>query len=599
MPKEIYNEGRVVGMSAYEIYLRHQLSEYPDMTPSTEREWLSSTIGMGCSLILKVPAGVSGTFEMQLPENSTLCAASSITASIFDGEVELDRTGFWGTKVISYGPLISNTEGSHPSTPGEGRDVPEGDEWTSEQRAKFADYMKIVDGIVYQPGEWTENEDKQPYMDFKPDLTKRGYIRLQVARSLSNSVCLLITGWVHRPIVAGSTKLDTGSLDAIHPWNGDFLGAERFPWAVKIAFTVSTEVMHILNEKAYIRQLDTGSADKSVSAKALIDYDSGNLFSFYNQSMKLDYPDAPIKSAVPLKVTELNVTGDEASIIGAFQRDDIHSGNWTAQMYPPVIYGAKVNHTGDQYMVPLDVAAPGTVKMFEKQDAATNYPKVVPNTYAFWHDKESKSIYFIEGDTIVSMDTKLETKNIGTVALPKYASIIKSGDREVQAVSLLDAAGNSLDTNGTAGKLTVAESDASAADRNLSWTDLLASLGANKTLDVIGAELHRFRKNLPNVTSGTNGLLSISGQGASSIAGTLHIGKGLGVNENAVISGGAVIDSAIYGVNAATNDAEFKFNKPIRSGADYIVFSNGLRLYISAAAPSTAGVPVGSIGIGW
>ena len=103
MPKEIYNEGRVVGMSAYEIYLRHQLSEYPEMEPVTEREWLASTIGAGCSMILRIPKDTpAGAFEKQLPDNSTLCAATNITATVFDGQVSLDATQTWATTALSF-----------------------------------------------------------------------------------------------------------------------------------------------------------------------------------------------------------------------------------------------------------------------------------------------------------------------------------------------------------------------------------------------------------------------------------------------------------------------------------------------------------------
>ena len=37
MPRQIYNEGRVVGLSAYEIFLREYLSEGNENPPS-ERE---------------------------------------------------------------------------------------------------------------------------------------------------------------------------------------------------------------------------------------------------------------------------------------------------------------------------------------------------------------------------------------------------------------------------------------------------------------------------------------------------------------------------------------------------------------------------------
>ena len=55
MPKEIWNEGRVTGLSAYEIYVKQHLVEDPANPPATEREWLSASIAMGSSMLLKVP----------------------------------------------------------------------------------------------------------------------------------------------------------------------------------------------------------------------------------------------------------------------------------------------------------------------------------------------------------------------------------------------------------------------------------------------------------------------------------------------------------------------------------------------------------------
>lgn len=614
MPKEIYNEGRVVGLSAYELYLRHQLSEYPELEPVTEREWLSSTLGNGCSLILRIPKDTpAGVFEKQLPDNSTLCAASSITASVFDGEVSLDSDKSWATQVISYGQLISNTQASHPTTPGETRaEVPVGAEWTEAQLSHLKEYMKIVDGLVYQPGTWAENENSpKPYMDFaSPDLHKRGTVRLKISKKLEQDVYIILTGWIHRPIVAGSTKIEAGALNLIHPWNGDFLGAERFPWAVKITFTVPTSVMHVLNDKAYTRQLPKGSATKSVTSRSVIDFDSVDLQTFYNANDTTSYSGPVRDSKVLMNVSELNVTGDGASVAAAYQRSDKTYNGLSGTNYPPVLYSSKVTDKGDKELVPLDVAAPGTVKIFDNKDKAIAYPKVVPNTYSLYHDKANKNIYFIEGDDIVSLDTKLETKNLGTSSAPKYTSIVKSGNAEVRAISLLDASNNMLVTSGSSGKVDAFEENSiSAADRNLNWDDLLTALGANKVIDLIGSQLHRFRKNLPDVTSGDGGVLKISGTGPSTISGSLTVDKAitgkdsLSIAKGATIGQGAKIGRDASGYNATTDSAQFTFNKPIRTGAKYMEFDQGggnvLRLYISSTAPSTDGVPIGSIGIGW
>lgn len=52
MASNIYNEGRVVGYSAYEIYVRHAMSE--GMQPVSEKEWLLSTLTEGSSLLMRL-----------------------------------------------------------------------------------------------------------------------------------------------------------------------------------------------------------------------------------------------------------------------------------------------------------------------------------------------------------------------------------------------------------------------------------------------------------------------------------------------------------------------------------------------------------------
>ena len=55
--------------------------------------------------------------------------------------------------------------------------------------------------------------------------------------------------------------------------------------------------------------------------------------------------------------------------------------------------------------------------------------------------------------------------------------------------------------------------------------------------------------------------------------------------------------SVTNGTNLATCDS----GTSIKTGTEFVEFSNGLRLYISntAGGPAVANVPVGSIGIGW
>ena len=119
MPREIWNEGRVVGYSAYEIYVKQHLAEDPSSPPASERQWLASSLAMGTSMLLKIPAmsqaeDAHGIKDIKLPANSKLAAANTIIASFFEGDAEFDSNG-WGIRVTDYGPLISNNATKSPS----------------------------------------------------------------------------------------------------------------------------------------------------------------------------------------------------------------------------------------------------------------------------------------------------------------------------------------------------------------------------------------------------------------------------------------------------------------------------------------------------
>ena len=54
MSNEIYNEGRVVGYSAEELFDKLFKEQFPDDDVPTTQEWLSSSMGMGASFALHI-----------------------------------------------------------------------------------------------------------------------------------------------------------------------------------------------------------------------------------------------------------------------------------------------------------------------------------------------------------------------------------------------------------------------------------------------------------------------------------------------------------------------------------------------------------------
>lgn len=299
MTKIIYNEGRVLGQSSYEEYVRQLKSVDPDFDVCTEREWLAASLGTGASMVLRVPAGAgqpvgSGMYmyQVEAPDGCHIGAGSSIYASYFYGECEFDEKG-WATIVTDYGSLISNVQASSPSddaTSVTTETVPLGDidgelalpttqdmssiQYT-EQHKRLSEYVKIVDGLVIQPGYWKKSNVNAPYKDFEPDLHRNPVIRLTLMEPVTKEFYVLMTGFTNRSVLRGVSKFDFGATETENKPDGDFLGCEAYPWACKIQFTSSPAVDYIMKSS-----MKSGSRNLKVEAykdKPLIKITSNNL----------------------------------------------------------------------------------------------------------------------------------------------------------------------------------------------------------------------------------------------------------------------------------------------------------------------------------
>ena len=243
MPKQIYNAGRVVGMSNYEIYAKHALEENPGIDIPSEREWLASQLVHGTSMILKIKAhDTSGIHyvDYPLPEDSKLCSANVLVASQFFGVCAVDSIG-WATKVTDYGQGISNTSNKYPLDNVDASEYPTQTirEFNDAEKKQILNYIKIQDGVSLQPGAWRSTEHGSPAKDFTADLTNIPVIRITFASKITSDFYIVITGFTNRGIIAGITKLETGSTEEEGSENGDFLGPALYPWANKIIFTQS------------------------------------------------------------------------------------------------------------------------------------------------------------------------------------------------------------------------------------------------------------------------------------------------------------------------------------------------------------------------
>ena len=309
MSKIVYNEGRVVGMSAYEEYVRQLKSVNPTFDVCTEREFLSASLAMGTSMVLKIPEG-AGTqvghsgitvYQVEFPDNCHLAAGNPVTGSFFYGKCSTDDRG-WATVVEDYGSLLSNSEDSSPQqdcssvtfetaplgdVEGE-LSVPDTSDVSSmsftDQQKQLNEYVKIVDGIVIQPGTWTRSSLDAPYKDFSPDLSKRPVLRITLMEQVSCDFFIQITGLTNRSILQGVSKFDFGATNTENKQDGDFLGCECYPWAAKVQFASSPAADYML--KSMLRRGSRNVKVETYNDKPLIKVTSNNLLSTYVYSRR-------------------------------------------------------------------------------------------------------------------------------------------------------------------------------------------------------------------------------------------------------------------------------------------------------------------------
>jgi len=248
--RTLWNEGRVVGLSAYEIFVRHILGKNPAAVVPSEQAWLASMLSNGSSMLLQVGVdNIDGShyIEIDMPVTSELWAANTIVGSFFLGTgAGSGTTTSWCDRVTDYGPLIQNDSEHSP----EGGVIPPTDKAVSISdtvRDQLREYAKIIDGIVIQPGEWTENSTKPPQKGLTPDASVPPVLRILVNDRIETPFYILLTGFSYRGILDGVMDYTAFNLN---PENGDYLGPVSFPWANKIIFSVPSAVISELNNVA-------------------------------------------------------------------------------------------------------------------------------------------------------------------------------------------------------------------------------------------------------------------------------------------------------------------------------------------------------------
>lgn len=556
MAKEIWNEGRVVGYSAYELYVKQHLAvEGPDgLPPASEAQWLASSLAMGSSLLLKIPASPSGTTENQhysidipLPKDSRLGAANTIVASFFDGEGNFPSTNvtgvneglqsnFWADKITDYGSLILNNSNSSPNS--DGTNIPQStpqdpSTWSDNLKAKLVNYMKIIDGIVIQPGEWYEvgsdrvasTSQKPPEKDEIQNLALKPTIRLHIKGNINgNFPRVLLTAFTIRNVLAGTSNTSTSTSPELKasgstaPQDGDFLGPTAYPWANKIIFSVPNSYIAYFMSDKYMRRIPANTQTKSIKDTAVIDMnrgyndptypdndtaDKGTAIDphwFYSQTRQarlLKLPDYT-NCEVPYTVDDFSTLGDGTSVLTVYEKKSI---------FPPALYGTFVNAKGTDYLSPLDCVAPGSVKMFidDNGNVMNDYENTFPGTVSMNKDSTTGEISTIININGVPTKVPVASLGIGNFGNSKFVKI-KVGNKTVKALSVSNDIGTnnqeptSYLTDGGGGTLT--------PKGKFNWNDLTQALSQNKFIDILKTGLKA--GNYINITNNSDGSYTIN-----------------------------------------------------------------------------------------
>jgi len=628
MAQEIYNEGRVVGFSAWEIFAREAESKGIDpIDIPNEHKWLASMIGSGASMILRVPSGTTaGVHDYPLPTGSGLTASGVIVANPFIGNCEWDVSGF-AKKVISYGPLIKNTTGSGNSPTSS--NVPYGTDYSIYMDA-IAEFMKITDGIVYiQNATWIRNQDNQPYKDIDPNYANSTtVIRLYISAALVSDVYILLTGFNNKVIIealsdyakseGGYAKY--GSTDmSNNDWkDGGMIGPGIVPWSNKIVFTVPSWAYSLINTALFTRTIPSDTSytaktlgtyikfeniNSSVKTNSLIDFNTVNPLDYYRERSFSTPP------TLQENVTALDLGYNEnynalVAWYPGMTAAKIKAATNTNQIFPPALYAVKVTTTGTQTLVPIDTAAPGTVKCFDDPDVAYNYTQIAPNNFAIYHNPTSNSYSFVnKNDSTVNNWSGSAKINYAQV-YPIYELV--AGSTRAHTIALahyVDGVYTEYGRNGANGVLTFGPSN------NVCWNDMLSALSSNKFIDVLGTKLHALGNELSGNTAHPNqATIGMTNDNAVDYIGARWFMLNPG-SESATPNPWVDTDSIWIGSEIDPNGDNVRYltlnsgetPATIRLGENFIRFGNGLKLFIlpPGSTPPTTNVPVGSIGIGW
>lgn len=648
MPQEIYNEGRVVGYSAWEIFKNHEEgSGVPEEEIPSESEWMTSMIGSGASMILKIPSGTTaGVHDFELPEDSKLSAAGVIFATPFIGTcIWTDTTPYWAKRVVRYGDLIINAgpSGQSLSPSSDGTSVPYlGSGSPSGWQGMVSDFVKITDGIVFTyKAKWAAigSPSGNPYKDIiDPNFNEStAVVRLYISSALSNDVYILFTGFANKRILQGFSQwasdegdhTENGSTDMNkNDWSsGGMLGPEVIPWASKIIFSVpnlasaSSSLHRLIPSDATYTAEKIANAytfqniDYTVNSTPLIDFDSIKLTEYYDEHTFTG--DVTLETQVSGVGKDINylvawypgMTAEEINATKALH-DDYRK---KIRFFPPALYGQHISANGAKTLVPLDVAAPGTVKFFSEWDEAYRYRELLPDNYAAYYNSGTGTYTFVNPDqedpnrwsnTVTALFDADWDENHNPVVR------MDVGVTQVDVLSFVGYGGTPYDTSGSGSTMILGPGEGTSG-LNLTWDYLKDALKDGSGIDVLGFWLRKIGTELSDNSSASDPYTQhkhtlglIDNYNIDYTATRWFILNPGTKSQNWVKSDSVWIGSKF---DSTDNNRYVTFNSgetpaSLNLGTDFIKFNNGLKLFVSSTAPDPSvvgAIPNNSIGLGW
>jgi hypothetical protein len=373
--------------------VRHALSADPETTPASEAEFLSSTIGFGSSMLLKVDAeesSVSGVHyvEYELPATSRLCGASMVYGSLFIGSGD-DNT--WSEKVTDFGQLISNNSTASPSS----NNIPTQTLTDIDMHDAIVDFAKIIDGIIVQDGTWTSNSDAPPQKTLSPNFTKKPKVRIQLRDRITTGFYLLLSGFTDSGVIYGVSNT-TGISTA--PQNGDFLGPAMFPWAAKIIFSVPTAALSIISatSASYTREFSFDADEITTNYAPITDFESFDVSDYYENN----HTSAAVSSDI------INIGTSQTGVAVLAARPVSGTVDGVTATLPPDLIAGLIGSTGTASFGPMASYSPYSLHLFSgdmtAEDAtspvilAKILESNVAEAYTFIRDDGSYVVYQID-----------------------------------------------------------------------------------------------------------------------------------------------------------------------------------------------------------